>query len=97
MAERTFYTFTLNDGIKGLRRALEDAHITVKQIDTHTESAVFSIENDTRWGEIVLEETVAADHPLARFGRIAAVRVTTPDDWPGLDKVLILAFLRGGG
>ena len=99
MASRTFNLFKLNDGITGLKRALNDQGITILHIESLIESSTFHVEMNGRMTQIELRESETKDHPLARLGSVFSVIATIPDDdyWKVLDHVLTMAFLRGGG
>ena len=97
LGDYMYYTFTLQDGMQGLLRALRDAQILITHSAITPPQAVIHVEADGHRGEILLTETVASDHPLARFGRIPALCVTLPPGWTRLESILPFAFLRGGG
>ena len=98
MATREYYTFTFEDSIKGLRRALTDSGFTVESFSQVDREAAFTITLNGRTGQVQLTQYRTARHPLARFGRPVSVsHVEFPDDWEALKAAIPLAFLRGGG
>ena len=99
MACRTFHLFTLNDGIDGMKRALAGENIPVLDIIKKQTKASFAIVwNDNRT-TIDLIECETPNHPLAKLGHVYSVVATISDDvvCDALDRVLTMAFLRGGG
>lgn len=98
VAAREYYTFTLDDGIKGMRRALTESGFTVDSFSQGDREAAFTVTLNGRTGQVQLTQYRTARHPLARFGRpVSVTHVEFPDDWEALKAVIPLAFLRGGG
>ena len=97
MARHTYYGFKLNDGVKGLKRALSDAAFHILSITNTDCNAVFEVIKDGTRGHIKLEYSKTINHPLAKLGPISVLDVTVTDNLPDIKPVLTMAFLRGGG
>ena len=96
MAHHTYYGFKLNDGVKGLKRALSDAAIHILSITISDCGADFEVIIDGLPGHIILEYSKTKNHPLAKLGVISVLDITVTDNLPGIKPVLTMAFLRGG-
>jgi hypothetical protein len=92
-----YYTFTLRDGLNGLKRALKDAGIPIRQMRVAPDGATLTVALKENVYTVHLKQTHTRDHPLGRLGPVSVVQVTVPDDWEGVETLLALAFLRGGG
>ena len=97
MPQHTYYGFTLEDAVRGLKRALRDGEIPVVAVLEGENRAVFTVEISTEIGEIRLSSCTTNTHPLARLGEISAIEVAVDDHLPDVKPVLTMAFLRGGG
>jgi hypothetical protein len=97
VAQHTYYGFKLQDGIKGLTRALSDASIDMKLTIINVNEVIFEIEINGRKGNISLTYTTTTNHPLARLGPISVLDMTVSDNLPDIKHIFTLAFLRGGG
>ncbi|MBM3265355.1 MAG: hypothetical protein FJY97_18300 [candidate division Zixibacteria bacterium] len=98
MASREYYTFTLDDSIKGIRRALTESGFGIDDFSVVEKQADFIVSMNGKTATVRLTGYRTARHPLARFGRpVSVVNVEFPDDWEALRAVIPLAFLRGGG
>lgn len=96
---REYFTFTFDDSIKSMRRALTDAEFEIVSFSEIDQTAAFSVARNGRTSEIQLAQSRTMRHPLARLTRrpISVTSVTVDDDWPELISIIPLAFLRGGG
>ncbi|MEE2709017.1 MAG: hypothetical protein VYA69_05430 [Gemmatimonadota bacterium] len=99
MATRTFNLFTLDDGISGLKRALAYENIPILDIEKDQSKAFVNIVWNDNTTTIELVECESQNHPLAKLGHVFSVVATISDDvlCDRLDRVLTMAFLRGGG
>lgn len=97
MPRHTYYGFTLEDAVRGLKRALRDERIPVVSVREDENRTVFAVEISTEIGEISLTSGTTKTHPLARLGEIPAIEVSVDDHLPDVKPVLTMAFLRGGG
>ena len=97
MAHHTYYGFKLNDGVKGLKRALSDAAIHILSVTNTDYGADFKVIIDGTPGHITLEFSKTKIHPLAKLGVISVLDITVTENLPGIKHVLTMAFLRGGG
>jgi hypothetical protein len=97
VAVHTYYTFTMDDAIQGLERALRDAGVEVTQTIRKPEEALVDVRRAGVNGSFRLVEGRTKEHPLARLGPISYIAVTPPEHWNDMEPILTLAFLRGGG